>query len=195
MSLYVNCAWRLRTADRILYGWTDAADDPAQLTSTLEQLVGKRVESVGIRRPAWDLTIGFEGGKILDIFSDQDESCRRGRPLFTESEILTVGPRSRLSRNRAPTRTPTKQTLVNGFTDYASARPYSGPMTGIKGQFLAQGSLWVTATVAEGASLGLWGLPTGRRHGRLRVPSLPKPHPRRARRRRLWPARRAATPA
>ncbi len=100
LSLYVTCAWRLRTTDQVLYGWTDAADDPAQLTSTLEQLVGKRVESVGIRRPAWDLTIQFEGGQILDIFSDQtslvDEDDNYS--LFTESEILTVGPRSRLNK-------------------------------------------------------------------------------------------------
>jgi len=98
-SLYITCAWRMTENNQVVYGWTDAADDPAALNSTLEHLVGRTVIAMDVKPTAWDLSLQFGSDLILDIFCDQtslvDEDDNYA--LFTPSRLFNVGPRSRLA--------------------------------------------------------------------------------------------------
>jgi len=98
-SLYITCAWRLDGKSKVICGATELTPEEGGTCTGLDVLVDKRVESVQLYGPAFDLTIGFEGFMFLKIFCDQtdadDEYCTN-YSLHTREKIYVVGPCSQL---------------------------------------------------------------------------------------------------
>lgn len=91
-SIYVQAAWRLEDAERVLATWTDAAEGKAWLEE-LEKLRGVRVGSTHVSAGALDLEIRFQGGLKYTVFCDQ-VAGDVNYSVFTPQHMVTVVSRS-----------------------------------------------------------------------------------------------------
>lgn len=67
---FVLCSWRVMDGRRILASSLDepAADGP--MIVTLKNLAGTTVTDTSVKREGLDVSLGFDDGKRLDVFSD-----------------------------------------------------------------------------------------------------------------------------
>ena len=68
-SLIVYCAWRVLCHGSIIGGWRDCGSRTS-LRVQLDRLIGLKVNTIHINPKTYDLRIGFQGGKAIDIFCD-----------------------------------------------------------------------------------------------------------------------------
>jgi hypothetical protein len=64
----------------------------------LKRIVGRHVRAIDVSTPSFDATVAFDDGLSLRLFCDQTNEEDRGDnySLFTSTQTLTVGCRSRL---------------------------------------------------------------------------------------------------
>jgi hypothetical protein len=65
--LAVECPWRIDNPERPTVGWEDEEGDVAHHSTVL---IAGIVDEVDLRRPGFDLTIGFSNGYRLRVFPD-----------------------------------------------------------------------------------------------------------------------------
>lgn len=97
-ALYVTCAWRVDGLAEVISAWTSGGDTVDEMVAGLDRLVGRRVVSVSVKKPGWDLVLEFEGGHTLTIFCDQTNRVEEADnySLFVKSKTYSVGTRSKL---------------------------------------------------------------------------------------------------
>jgi len=97
-SLFIQCVWRLDGESEVVTGAWDDNQPGGTMLEGLGPLVGDRVKSVWLGRPAFDLDVLFDSGKTLRIFCDQinvvDDSPNYS--LLLPSVVHTVACRSQL---------------------------------------------------------------------------------------------------
>lgn len=94
LGLYVECAWRLDSADAVVCGSGTAELDPDEIG----RIRGTTIERVDLTRPSFDCAMFLLQGLVLRLFCDQTEvdDAVSNYSLFTAETIFTVGPRSAL---------------------------------------------------------------------------------------------------
>jgi hypothetical protein len=100
LGMFIECAWRLDAADRVICGWGESGAEGGPLGRGLQLIVNKIVERVSIEQPAFDLALHFENGLVLRVFCDQTESAEDSNNyvLFTPDHYYVVSNRSKLIR-------------------------------------------------------------------------------------------------
>lgn len=89
-NLLVWCSWRL---DRGAVVLTSSNDSDENVVRELDRLVGRRIVSVAVVHPAWDLSLRFGDALSLQIFCDHVPTRFNGNwDLATEGEMLSTGP-------------------------------------------------------------------------------------------------------
>jgi hypothetical protein len=77
-SLLVECVWRIDGPDGVIASCFDKAKPAGPRTDAVESLVDRAVESVKVSRPAFDLELSFEGGRVLRCFANEvDDTGKR----------------------------------------------------------------------------------------------------------------------
>ncbi|TCP59128.1 hypothetical protein EV586_101344 [Tumebacillus sp. BK434] len=89
-SLHVECFWRLRNREYLLYG----KHDPQALFRLADDLSGRTVNLVSHREFPSDLTVEFEEGLCLEVLcsGSETENWQLTRP---DGFFLVAGPRGR----------------------------------------------------------------------------------------------------
>ena len=97
-SLFIRCVWRLDGESEVITGAWDDNQAGGPMLAGLTPLVGDRVKSVWLGRPAFDLDVLFESGKTLRVFCDQinSEDDNPNYSLLLPTVVHTVGCRSQL---------------------------------------------------------------------------------------------------
>jgi hypothetical protein len=91
-NLLVWCCWRLDGPNAPV---TSCDDSPATRLQGLQSLVGTRVASAALARPAWDLTLGFTNGLVLRVFCDHvpgEPSFDGNWEVWARDTVALVGP-------------------------------------------------------------------------------------------------------
>jgi hypothetical protein len=98
ISLIVWCVWRLETSRAPLA--SSDGDDQRSIRAVGRALIGKRIRTIELVRPCWDLRLDFTGGVSLKIFCDHIP----GDPSFDGNWQVRVGPRIAAVGPGAPVR-------------------------------------------------------------------------------------------
>jgi hypothetical protein len=95
--LYVRCAWRVETSDRVLCVWSDFDDDTGAMPGPLQAAEGHRVVGVDAAAPSWDLRLDLGNDTRLVLFCDASSDDRDDNyRLRTPGGTFVVGANSRL---------------------------------------------------------------------------------------------------
>lgn len=68
--LTVLSPWRLQSDELVIADWNVDGGPSGALPHVIHQLVGDRVVRAATTGPAWDLTLHWESGLVLVVFSD-----------------------------------------------------------------------------------------------------------------------------
>lgn len=91
-TLLIASPWRIQTPEQVLCDWNADNSVGGALQTCAHQLVGRRLESIQLMPPGWDLVLAFEGGLSLLVFSDSDINRRYSWTLCgPEGSGLQVG--------------------------------------------------------------------------------------------------------
>lgn len=108
VALYIRCAWRLDSKAGVLCGSTDSNSLGGPMVTGLLSLCDRRVRTVDVSRPGFDVKLGFVGGLRLWVFCDQTNSDdgADNLSLLLKDVVLTVGPKSQISVENRKASTP-----------------------------------------------------------------------------------------
>jgi hypothetical protein len=97
-SIYIECVWRLDSDKGIICGAWDDNSKKGKMLQGLNHLLGNQITRIIILEPAYDLIIEFSNSFKLKVFCDQvnEKDGNDNYSLFTPTEIITVGNRSKL---------------------------------------------------------------------------------------------------
>ncbi len=96
IQLFVECAWRLDSADSVVCGCRDSSLPDGEMLSGLSLIEGQKVMDVDLRLPSCDLSVAFANDLRLGIFCDQVNPVDQGDNYWisTPSYSVAVGVRS-----------------------------------------------------------------------------------------------------
>lgn len=101
-GLFVHCAWRLQTCDRVVSASGVTESSGELLLEVVRRLQGRTIEAITEpSKPGNDITIRFSEGVELSIFCDLvGEDAGDNFSLFLETETITVGSGSVVRRSK-----------------------------------------------------------------------------------------------
>ena len=96
--VFIQCAWRLEQADRIVCGSGDDPDPSGPMITSMKQVENSVVEHANIQSAGHDLTLRFFEGWVLRIFCDHinGDKLDMNYSIRAGESALTVGPHGRL---------------------------------------------------------------------------------------------------
>jgi len=99
MGIFIQCSWRLDAADTVICGSKNNNSNNGLMRKGLRRILDRKVLSVELFRPAYDLNIIFNNKVTLKIFCDETERIEpfNNYSIFTPKIIYTVGNKSKLT--------------------------------------------------------------------------------------------------
>jgi hypothetical protein len=99
LSLFVECVWRIVSPTEVLFGsWTEHQ----RVKEEKIFIIGQKVKSVELIKPALDINVTFSNDLQLNIFCDQtnEKDSNDNYDYFTPEIIYTVGHKSILTTSK-----------------------------------------------------------------------------------------------
>ncbi|WP_423224228.1 hypothetical protein [Candidatus Amarolinea aalborgensis] len=87
-----GCEWRIDRQDQIVIAGEDSRE---RLKTAVQELEGRKMQSVSLSSPAIDATFEFEGGLYLRLFAVDTTEIESWKLFTPEDKVLVVGPGSK----------------------------------------------------------------------------------------------------
>lgn len=100
--VFIQCAWRIELDDEVVCGSGDDTSPGGPMATAARMMLNRRVVQVDVSGPAFDLTLGFDGGLVLKLFCDQTnvEANDLNYSMTVGRTTASIGPRGRLDVER-----------------------------------------------------------------------------------------------